>query len=63
MLDTMPRQKKAEAEPTKTVSFRLPISLLERMQNVADQEDRNLTAQVARALREWLAQHGSKPKP
>jgi hypothetical protein len=38
------------------LTLRLPTELLDRLRQVADDQDRSLNAQVVRALREWLEQ-------
>ncbi len=53
MLDTVPRRSRVD-EPTTPLTLRLPTELLERLRQVADEQDRSLNAQVVRALREWL---------
>jgi hypothetical protein len=53
MLDTVPRRSRVD-EPTTPLTLRLPTELLDRLREVADEQDRSLNAQVVRALREWL---------
>ncbi|MGI9146023.1 MAG: YlcI/YnfO family protein [Chloroflexota bacterium] len=54
MLDTMPRRSRTD-EPTTAITLRVPTELLDRLRDVAEQQDRSLNAQVVRALREWVA--------
>lgn len=43
--------------PDKKVTLRLEESVHDRLALVAKHEDRSFTAQINRALREWLDQH------
>lgn len=56
MLDTVPRRSRID-EPTTALTLRLPTELLDRLRQVADEQDRSLNAQVVRALREWLERY------
>jgi hypothetical protein len=56
-MPTYVEEAMAQGEGRVTVSFRMPVVLLEQLQVIANDEDRSLNAQVARALREWLAQY------
>lgn len=53
MLDTLPRQPKTE-EPTEPLSIRMPKGLLAELRELARKEDRTLTAQIVRMLRQGL---------
>jgi len=58
MLETVPRQRKADPpqEQTEPLSLRVPTSVLAALRDLARREDRSLNAQVVRVFKEWLAQ-------
>jgi predicted transcriptional regulator len=50
----MPRRPRAEESTALTL--RVPTELIERVRQIAVKEDRTLTAQLIRVIREWLEQ-------
>ena len=50
MLEVMPRRTRV-SEPTVAVTLRLPTELLERLRQIADEQDRSVNAQIVRELR------------
>ena len=42
---------------TRMVTMRLDETLVDRLREIAEEEDRTFTAQVQRILRAWLADH------
>ena len=54
--------EKTKPSPTKTVAIRLDQEIAEHIQRLADNDDRSFSWQVARMLKDWLAEH-DKAKP
>jgi hypothetical protein len=44
----------APATPTRTLAARVPVTIIDRIQDRADREERTLSATVRVALREYL---------
>ena len=48
---------KKKKEPTKVYGFRLPVGLLKKLSQVAEDEYRSLNAQVLKILVDWIKKH------
>lgn len=58
MTTVVPRRKRATPVPegdSITLSIRMPGGIYNDLSRIADAEDRNLNAQIVRALREWVS--------